>query len=244
MSPILAFATLMILSPAQERRECAHEAERAATLAVSAGDRLHVIARAGSLRVEGRPGVREVRVRARACASSADLLDQLTLETGRSGSEIRVEAAEVKDEGFRLFGRSYALLDMVLEIPEGMEARIEDGSGEAEIIGIGALRMEDGSGELILRGIRGSIDLEDGSGEVTIDGVEGNVTIVDGSGELDIRGVTGSVMVSDGSGSIHVADVGGDFTVRADGSGGIEHRDVRGNVSIPSKDRKRRARSL
>jgi len=244
MSPILAFATLMILSPAQERRECAHEAERAATLAVSTGDRLHVIARAGSLRVEGRPGVREVRVRARACASSAELLEQLTLETGRAGSEIRVEASQVDHEGFRLFGRSYAMLDMVLEVPEGMEARIEDGSGGAEVSGTGALRIDDGSGELILRGIRGAIDLHDGSGEVTIDGVEGNVTIVDGSGELDVRGVTGSVNVRDGSGQIRVADVGGDFTVRADGSGGIEHRDVRGNISIPSKDGKRRARSL
>ena len=244
MSATLALATILVLSPVQARDDCEHEAERSATLAVSAGDRLDLIGRSGTLRVEGRPGGREVRVRARACASSAELLEQLTLETGRSGGEIRVEAAQVEDRGFRLFGRTYASLDMVVEIPEGMDARIEDGSGGAEVSGTGALRIEDGSGELVLRGIRGSIDVQDGSGELTIDGVDGNVTIVDGSGELDVRGVTGSVTVRDGSGGIRVADVGGDLTVRADGSGAIEYSDVRGSISIPSKDRKKRARSL
>ncbi len=236
----LALAALLAAAPVPAQSpDCEHEAERAATLAASPGDRVVVVARAGTLRIEGRPGLREVRVRARACASSAQLLERLTLETGRSGSEIRVEAARVESAGFRFPGRWYASLDMVIEVPQGVEMDVEDGSGEAEISGTGALRLRDGSGEVVLRDIRGSIEVRDGSGEVTIEGVDGDVTVVDGSGELTIRRVTGSVTLRDGSGDIRVVDVGGDLTVSADGSGSLEHRDVRGRISVPSKERKR-----
>ncbi|MCI0434347.1 MAG: DUF4097 domain-containing protein [Gemmatimonadetes bacterium] len=241
MISTLALATIVAAAAAQDRRQCEHQADRMATLAASAGDRLDLIARSGSLRVEGRSGLAEVRVRARACASSAELLDQLTLETGRSGSVVRVEAAEV-DNNWRRFERSYASLDMIVEIPEGMAATIHDGSGDTEIIGVGALDLTDGSGGVSLRNIRGAVQVHDGSGEVTIDDVSGNVDIVDGSGELRITRVTGSVTIRDGSGQIHVTGVGGDFTVSADGSGDIQYSDVRGSVTIPEKHRKRARR--
>jgi DUF4097 and DUF4098 domain-containing protein YvlB len=236
----LAVAAFAALAPLP-RQECEFAAERSANIAGSASDVLDLVARAGSLRVEGRPGLREVRVRGRACASSNNLLDQLVLETRRSGDRVRVEVPDI-DDGRSFFGNNYARLDLVIEVPEGMEAEVTDGSGEAEFTGLGRLNLTDGSGSLYLANMLGDVRIEDGSGEIEIVEVDGNVYIDDGSGEISVRNVAGSVTVNDGSGSIRVADVRGDFTVESDGSGGITHRNVSGAVDIPEDDRRRRRR--
>ena len=242
---------------AQEREQCRYEAERSANIEASAGDRLVLVARAGSLRVEGRSGITRVQVRGRACASSEDLLERLQLESGRSGGVVRVEMPEF-EQGWS-FGRDrYARLDLVLEVPAGMVAEITDGSGAAVLRGLGRLRVDDGSGELTIediggdltvedgsggttvRGVRGDVTIEDGSGEVELADVTGSVTLDDGSGGIDITGVGGSVRIDDGSGSIAVEDVRGDFTVSDDGSGSIRHSGVQGRVQIPERGRSRR----
>jgi hypothetical protein len=260
MLSALAVAVLVVVG-AQGRQDCAFEAERSANLAASGTDRLQVVARAGSLRVEGRAGLSEVRVRGRACASGRSLLERLTLEASRSGSEVRVEVAEVDMGGFRFWSEDYAMLDLVIEVPEGMAAEIRDGSGESVISALGSVRVTDGSGGLTIEDIRGPLEVEDGSGEITIDRVGGDVSVHDGSGQIDVRGVAGSLTVrdgsgeiratdvtgavripQDGSGSIRVTGVGGDFTVGSDGSGSISHSNVRGAVDIPDKEKRSRIR--
>ncbi len=239
MFSLLALAALAAVT--QSYPDCEFTAERSANVAVASSDFLDLIARSGSLVVEGRPGVAEVRIRGRACASSESLLERLVIETGRSGGRVRVDVPEMDwDDSF--FGNRYASLDLVIEVPEGMAANIDDGSGEAEIRGVGPLRITDGSGELRLIDIRGDVTIDDGSGEVEIAQVDGDVIVEDGSGQLDIRDVTGSVTIDDGSGSIAVSGVRGDFVVRDDGSGGISHDNVAGTVDIPLKDRARRRR--
>jgi hypothetical protein len=235
----LAFAALAAL--AQSHQDCEFTADRTATVAASASDVLDLVARAGSLIVEGRPGLSEVRVRGRACASSSALLERIVIETSRSGGRVRVEVPELEYER-NFFGNRYASLDLVLEVPEGMEAVIQDGSGDAEIRGLGSLTVTDGSGSLRIADARGDVTVEDGSGEIEIVGVAGDVEVHDGSGEVDVRDVTGSVSINDGSGSIIVSRVGGDFVVRDDGSGDIRHDAVRGTVDIPEKERARRRR--
>jgi hypothetical protein len=262
MTRLLVIAALAIATSAaaQENDNCRFEAERAANIDARSSDQLLLIARGGSLRVEGRAGLDQVRVRGRACASSEDLLDQLKLETSRNGGTVRVEVPEIDNDDWMHGRNTYALLHLVIEVPEGMAADITDGSGEATLSGLGQLRVDDGSGELTIQDIAGSVEIDDGSGGIVAHGIHGDITVEDGSGNIDLRDITGSVeiddgsggmdvaevggsvRVEDGSGDIHVANVQGDFTVVDDGSGSIRHSGVHGRVRIPEKDRNGRRR--
>ncbi|MGD8279389.1 MAG: hypothetical protein PVH00_15230, partial [Gemmatimonadota bacterium] len=165
--PILALA-VATGAAAQEDDACRYEAQRAANIDASATDQLRLIARGGTLRVRGRAGLDQVRVRGRACASSEDLLDQLRLETGRDGGTVRVEVPEIDNDDWMHGRNTYALLHLEIEVPEGMAADISDGSGEAWLSGLGRLYVDDGSGELTLENIAGDVEIDDGSGSVTV----------------------------------------------------------------------------
>lgn len=249
---IIALATAVFTGSAAAQEECRFEAERAATVSAAGASALQVEVGAGSLRVEGRQGLSEVRVRGRACASSQALLDDVQIDVSRSGGGVRVVMPEM-DHNFR--GDTYARLDLVVEVPAGMEAEISDGSGSAEIRGLGATRVHDGSGELTIEQLTGMLEIEDGSGEVMVNGVDGDVEIQDGSGDVSIDNVRGSVDIEDGSGSVQLARVGrnariddssgdievdgigGDLVVGNDSSGSIRHAGVRGRVDVPRRRR-------
>ena len=237
---LTALAGAVLIAPAAGQDNCRYEAERTAMIRSSSGDALRLIARAGSLTVRGVEGLDEVRVRGRACASSEDLLDQLVLETDRSGSTIRIEVPDIDEGSWLSTGNRYAALHLDIQVPKGMSATIEDGSGNARFEGLGALRIVDGSGDLEITDIDGDVDIDDGSGSVRVSGLKGTVRVEDGSGEIDIRDVDGNVMIDDGSGSIDVRDIAGDFIVRDDGSGGIDYANVTGRVDIPRRERRRR----
>jgi hypothetical protein len=254
---ILAMAAALSATamPVQRQRdECRYEAERTATERAGSRDQLQLIARSGSLRIIGRRGATEVRVRGRACASSRDLLDQLQVESGHSGSTVRIEVPELRNDEWR--NNQYARLDLEVEVPLGMAADIEDGSGETIIEGLGDITVVDGSGSLHITDV-GSADIRDGSGEIEVDGVQGDLRITDGSGGISVDKVSGRVVIHDGSGAIDIAgagsveipedgsgsidvrDVRGDLTVGRKGSGSIDYRDVRGRVDVPDRHRGR-----
>lgn len=230
-----------LATPAVGQRDCRYEATRSATLRVASGDALRLIARSGSLKVVGREGLTEVRVMGHACASSEELLEQLVLDTDRSGSTVRIEVPEIDDGGSWLSGNRYHSLNLEIEVPKGMAARIEDGSGSTYLEGLGDLDMKDGSGDIEMSDMDGDIVLDDGSGGIRIVGIEGSIRVNDGSGEIEIRDVAGTVTIDDdGSGSIDVRNVAGDFIVHDDGSGGIEYANISGRVDIPRRERRRR----
>lgn len=240
----MLFAALAVAS---QSPECRHEEDRSAQL--TGATSLDVDAASGTLRVEGRAGATGVRIEARLCASSESLLEEMELHAEVSGGTAVIEADLPDQDGWR----SYARMDLVIIVPDGMPAEIEDGSGETWISGLGDTEVTDGSGELTIDHMRGSVHLVDGSGEATITDVAGSLTIEDGSGELNVRGVRGVVRIEDGSGSITLIDSGSDveiddgsgsidvdgvagsFTVDSDGSGDIDYRDVQGRVRIPRR---------
>jgi hypothetical protein len=250
----LFLAASALPGAAQTRERCEHEATRSATLQAGNGARLQLEAGAGSLRITGRAGLTEVRVRARACAATEALLGDLNVETRAGNGVIRIAARYPSSEG-RDWNDGYAYLDLVVEVPAGMAAAIDDGSGSIVLEGLGALDVEDGSGDLTLTDIRGDVRIDDGSGNLTVERVTGDVVIDDGSGDVELRDIRGDVtledgsgdldagdvtgtvrVIDDGSGSIRVTNVGGDFVVDDDGSGSIRHSGVRGRVSIPDDD--------
>lgn len=241
---------------AQDR--CRYEEERSLELSAGSGDQLVLTVGSGSLEVIGRSGLSEVRAVGRVCSSHEEWLEELDIVGERRGSEVVVEATYPDRDNWRdLFrGNNYARIDMVVEVPAGMAAEIDDSSGGITIRDLGSLYIDDSSGEIEIENCSGSIEIDDSSGEIWVTGVrgdlivddssgeielfdiEGSVTITDGSGEIQVEDVTQDVLVrSDGSGSIYVDGVGGDFIVRRDGSGSIRYRNVEGEVDIPRRRR-------
>lgn len=251
---ITATAISAAAAQAQDWDDCKHEAQRAASVTAEDARLLVVEAGSGSLKIEGKSGATSIVIKGRACASDRDLLDDIKLEARRNGSSVAVRA-NVRDRTRTSFRRNeYARLDVVMEVPAGMAAEIEDGSGSIELSHLGAVKLDDGSGEIVasnlasirikdgsgailLSDVSGRVDINDGSGEITLRNIGGPIDIEDGSGEIHIRGANGNVRISDGSGGIDVADVAGDFTVVDDGSGSITHDNVRGKVDIPRRKR-------
>jgi DUF4097 and DUF4098 domain-containing protein YvlB len=237
--------------------ECRFHATREAALDAAGSTRVLVNAGAGSLRVEGKPGLRQVRIRGTACASDRTLLEEIELSAQRFGSEVRVHA---NDRELELRNREYARLNLVVEVPEYLAATVLDGSGELELIALGALDIIDGSGNITIRDIAGSVQIDDRAGQLRLSDVRGDVNVEDTTGEIDLADVIGTVdvrdgsgvvkllrvgrdaLISDGSGDIEIDGVGGDLTIRTDTNGGFDYRAVRGTVRVPLNREYHRAR--
>ena len=205
---------------------CDHTAPREATLEAAGATRLVVDTGAGSLDVRGVAGAAELRARGTACASRESILEDIRLVAERRGDTLYVETR------FPDFNTGTAKLDLEIEVPDGLEVEIEDGSGSTIVQRIASLSLRDGAGEIEVTDVRGAVTIEDGSGEIEVLGVGGDLSIEDGSGEIELRGIGGRVTIEDGSGGITVRDADGDVIVDEDGSGSIDIAGVGGSVLI------------
>ena len=252
MKTVLAVlaGTLAVSAPAWASMwdwSCDQKAPRDASVSATGARKVRVLAGAGDLKIHGGSGA-SVSVHGTACASSEERLAGIKLVAERRGDVVHIEAVIPDD-----WSNGARHLDLDIEGPASIALDVDDGSGSAQVRGVGSLQIEDGSGDLEIDGVRGPVTVDDGSGTLSIANVDGQVRIKDGSGEIvvhdvasvlidedgsggvELSHVRGNVVIrDDGSGSISVADVAGDFTVDSDGSGGIDHRDVRGRVKIPS----------
>lgn len=254
-----AAAPFLIGSTAHAQWSSAYTAPRNAVVDASGARSVQVEAAAGELRIEGKAGLTKVQVTGTARSSSQRILSEIRLIAERRGDVVFIKA-DMPDDEWRNSGDYGAGLDLVIEVPQGMNAEVADGSGDAKIMNVGSLDVTDGSGNLTITGAGGSVRVTDGSGELTIDNVRGDVNVRDGSGEINVRNVTGSFTVeTDGSGGIYATDIRGSVVVHNDGSGEIEatkvgrdllvenkgsgsvnYADVSGRVDIP--DRRRHGR--
>ena len=236
-----------------------YSAPRNAVVDAAGATGVEVEAGAGSLRVEGKPGLRQVQVTGTARSSSQQFLNNIRLIAERRGDVVFIKADIPENEDDSWSDNYSAALDLVIEVPQGMNAEVGDGSGDAKILNVGSLEMSDGSGSLSVIGAAGSVRITDGSGDLTIENVGGDVRVRDGSGDINVRNVTGSftvesdgsggifatdvkgsvVVQNDGSGSIEVNKVGKDLRIENKGSGDIEYADVSGQIDIPDRHRDR-----
>lgn len=208
--------------------DCRYTAPRDAAIAVEGATRVRVIARAGSLRIDGRPGLGEVRASGTACASRESLLDDVKLVARRSGDEVVLEVRLPRSSGWS----ARTGLDLTVEVPDNLPLEVDDSSGSIEIENVGPLRLEDGSGDIWVEGVGGDLTLVDGSGSIDVAGVRGNAQVEDGSGGIELSRIDGRVEIEDGSGAIDVRQVGRDVIIDDDGSGDIDVADVQGSFLV------------
>ncbi len=168
---------------------------------------LRVLGERGDLRIEGRPGLNQVRVFATACSSSRRTVDDIDFALFRNGGTIELETL--------VPNRDNAHIDILVEVPEDFAAAIYHDEGDIDVQDIDF------------------VYIDDESGHIDVSNILFDVEIVDGSGNIDIFDVDGSVEIEDESGDIDVEDIGGDFYVYFDTSGSISYRNVRGRVDIP-----------
>ena len=206
---------------------CDETASRAVDAPVGDATLVRVRARAGSLRIEGRSGLTEVRATGTACASTDEDLARVELTAERVGTELVIEVHTDDTNG---------RLDLLVEVPDTLPLAVHDSSGSVKIYDVAALDLRDSSGSIDIERVAGDVRVTDGSGGIDISAVQGSVIIEDdGSGGIDIADVGRDVIVEeDGSGGIDVTDVQGDFIVKRDGSGGVRHSRVGGRVDAPS----------
>jgi hypothetical protein len=239
----LAAAALILPSAARAQRSGddtpEFSAPRKATVDARGARAVRIEGAAGVLRVVGVEGRDDVRVRGVARADRRDDLAGIRLEARREGDAVvvRADVAEEDgdDRGRWRGGWSARALDLVVEVPRGIAARVEDGSGDLSVDGVGALDLRDGSGGVEITDVA-SARVEDGSGSIRVRGVRGDLRVRDGSGSIEAERVGGTFTVEhDGSGSIDARSIDGDFVVERDGSGGITHGGVVGRVSVPRR---------
>jgi hypothetical protein len=257
-----AFAAAPFLIGTAANAQSPYSAPRNAVVDASGARTVEVEAAAGSLRVEGKPGLRQVQVTGTAWSSSQQMLSRIRLIAERRGDVVFIKA-DIPDNDESWYRNNYsAALDLVIEVPQGMDADVSDGSGDAKILNVGSLEASDGSGSLSVTGASGSVRITDGSGDLTIENIGGDVKVEDGSGDINVRNVTGSFIVetdgsggiyatdvkgsvvveNDGSGTIEVNKVGKDLRVESKGSGSIDYASVSGQVDIPERHRDRNRR--
>lgn len=237
-SSTLAVVALFVAAPVSAQSDRCDE-RRTIEREISAdGIRmLDVEARQGSLDIRGRSGAGQIMVTAELCAENASDLADLGMRLERVGSTAEVEAL-VPDQRDRNW-RGQTRIDLTISIPEGLSARVVDGSGHTEIQGVGALEVTDGSGHLTIRNVAGDLVVDDGSGTVEIEDVTGSVTLEDGSGNATITDVGGDVEVDDGSGLIEIVGVRSGVHVTDKGSGHVRVDDVRGDLRVEGTRRER-----
>ena len=233
-----AFAAApFIIGTAAHAQSTPYTAPRNAVVDAAGARTVEVEAAAGSLRVEGKAGLKQVQVEGTARASSQQFLNRIKLIAERRGDVVFIKADMPEQDGdFEIYRNYSAALDLVIQIPQGINADISDGSGDTRVLNVGSLEATDGSGNFSVDGAAGTVHITDGSGDLRIENVGGDVTVNDGSGDINVRNVTGSFTVeSDGSGSIYATDVRGSVVVQNDGSGGIEVNNVGHDFKVESK---------
>ncbi len=202
-------------------------------LSAAGVDVLEIEAGAGSLTIQGEPGLSNIGVSATIEVPGRDedkaksiVESDLVLTLEKSG-----QGAELKSY-FNYHGRGDSpLVHIKVQVPEDLQLDIEDGSGSMSITGVsGDIKVDDSSGSIKMNSVGGNVVIDDSSGSIDVEKVGANLEIRDSSGSIKVQSVGGSVTVDDGSGSINVRDVEHDLIIIDDGSGSLKMTNIRGKV--------------
>ena len=246
---------IFVASTPVQAWQCEYDKRIDQVLDVSGSSVLDVAAAAGDLRISGKPGTDEVKIRGKVCVSEEEWLDEVTVETS-TGDRATVSVVIPDSEGWTIWGSRYAYVDLELVIPDGLNLDVRDSSGDIEIENVAAVELKDSSGDIRITDASGPVVIRDSSGDIRVQDLASDFTVVsDSSGEIWGKDIEGNAVVEsdssgdiifsrvgknvvverDSSGDIDVDSVEGDFTVQRDGSGGIHSKDVKGKVDVPEQ---------
>lgn len=146
-------------------------------------------AEAGDLRIVGKPGSNEIKIRAHACASSRSSLESINFRMDRINSSARVTTYLPRYDD--------AQIDLTIEVPADFAVEIYDLEGDIEVDDVYSVWLNDTSGDIDIDGTDSDVYVEeDGSGDIFVQNVGRNFTVVyDRSGRIDYRNVGGRVQL-------------------------------------------------
>lgn len=237
LSMIIVGAGLPLDEPAaaEPGDSCNASANRSAIIDATGVTKVVIGAGAGNLTIRGEAAQTSVRAEGSACAGDDKILDQIRLESRRTGDTIFIKTSIPEGRATRLWMDSSALLDLTVVMPASVAVDIEDSSGDLELSGVRSATVEDGPGEINISNIGGDLSVSDSSGDIRIERVAGNLSVKDSSGEIKIEEVRGNVDVPiDSSGGIQIERVGGKVHIGNDSSGDIAVSQVQGDAVIDS----------
>lgn len=185
------------------------------------------------LRLQASPGAKAA-LAGRACASTRDLLEQLSLSQRKVGDKL-VVTLERKNQGldFNFSGNTYAYLDVSGTVPDTVLVQLKVGSGDASLAGAHSMSADVGSGDVTARDIKGLATAAVGSGDLQFDNIGALHLLSLGSGDARVMGVRGDARIGTvGSGDLELHGVQGNVSLERVGSGDVQVRDTRGDVSL------------
>ena len=249
-------ALLVLLPLSATAAECRYSAPRNLHDDLNGVHRVEIELHSQDLHLAGSNAAAGLQLTGRACASSQEQLDNLQVTSRREGDQLIIDVGEHHSFNVRVFGVSYAYLDLQAQLPPNVAVSVDTNSGDAYVSGLTQLQVHSDSGDLHINDISGEVVLSVGSGDAEISDIgslrAGSVGSGDikarnvrngvnfgsvGSGDITLEHVGGNVYVGTiGSGDLAVRDVRGDFVVGAKGSGDISHSEISGKVSVPHDD--------
>ncbi|AUZ55348.1 DUF4097 family beta strand repeat-containing protein [Stenotrophomonas acidaminiphila] len=228
----LLFALALLPGVALADEHCKFSQPQAMDLALAGVKAVVFEVNSHDLRLQASPGARAA-LSGRACASSQDLLGQLSLTQEKVGDKLVVRLQR-ESRGLNIgFGSSYAWLDITGTLPDTLLVQLKVGSGDASLSGAQAMSADVGSGDVKARDIKALATAAVGSGDIELDNVGALHVVSIGSGDVRVGGVRGDARVgSIGSGDLELRDVQGNVEIDSIGSGDADISGVRGTVGL------------
>lgn len=228
----LLFALALLPGVALADEHCKFSQPQAMDLALAGVKAVVFEVNSHDLRLQASPGARAA-LSGRACASSQDLLGQLSLTQEKVGDKLVVRLQR-ESRGLNIgFGSSYAWLDITGTLPDTLLVQLKVGSGDASLSGAQAMSADVGSGDVKARDIKALATAAVGSGDIELDNVGALHVVSVGSGDVRVGGVRGDARVgSIGSGDLELRDVQGNVEIDSIGSGDADIGGVRGTVGL------------
>lgn len=230
LSPLLLLVAGTALA---DEKQCAHSAPKSLQLDYTGVRTVAFSIGGNKLKLDAAPGARAT-VAGRACASSANLLDQLVLSQEKRGDKLIVTAARTNTTS-SWFGNNYAYMTLNATVPTDVTVEMSVGSGDTWITGTSSLHATVGSGDLEASRIRGAASVSVGSGDASFNDVGSLDVRSVGSGDVNASNVRGAVKVgSIGSGDFELDGAAGNVDIASIGSGDADLKRVTGHVTLGS----------
>lgn len=248
----LVYLSILVFVPALASAECRYSADRNFDVPAAGIRTIAFDLGSSDVIVEGAPGISNIEVRGRACASQAQWLDQLTVDQNRNGDRLEITPHDGHD--LHGFGSHYAYVQLRVRMPTKLAVTVKSVSGDAEVGNIASLDFDSSSGDVQASHISGTFgahvssgdvrgeDIGDveiratSSGDINLRDVHGPVNVArSGSGDLRLDTVGGVQVGSVGSGDVWVSDASGDVAVESIGSGDLSVNGVNGNFRVGSR---------